>query len=95
MPFRTQPAQRMGTNRGRPTLNATIEHWKSQLVALPPGDRAELAHFLLTSLDPEEDDDAESARDEEAARRVKEIRSGQAVGRPVDELLAELREQFP
>jgi putative addiction module component (TIGR02574 family) len=75
-------------------MNSALEHWKTQLATLLPDERAELAHFLLSSIEPE-DDGAEAAWDAEASRRVKEIRSGQALGRPVDELLAELREQFP
>ncbi|MFI5460078.1 MAG: addiction module protein [Isosphaerales bacterium] len=75
-------------------MNSVIEQWKAQLVTLSNGDRAELAHFLLTSLHPE-DDDVEAAWDEEAGRRVEEIRSGRATGRPVDEFIAELRERYP
>jgi hypothetical protein len=32
---------------------------------------------------------------EEIARRVAEVRSGNAPGRPLDEVLAELRERYP
>jgi putative addiction module component (TIGR02574 family) len=75
-------------------MNSIIDHWKTQLAALAPGDRVELAHFLLSSLDPEVDG-VEAAWDLEALRRVEEIRSGQATGRPVDDLIAELRERYP
>jgi putative addiction module component (TIGR02574 family) len=75
-------------------MDSTIDRWKSQLATLPPGERAELAHFLLASLEPEEEG-AEAAWDAEASRRVAEIRSGRAPGRPLDELLDELREQYP
>ena len=70
-------------------MNANIAHWRAQLVHLSPSERAELAHFLLTSPEPE-DEDVETACDVEASRRVKEIRAGDVIGRPVDELLAEL-----
>ena len=75
-------------------MSSVLERWKTQLVALSPTERAELAHFLLSSLEPE-DDGAEAAWDAEASRRAKEIYSGQAPGRPVDDLLAELREHYP
>lgn len=75
-------------------MNTAIDHWKSQLIALSPSDRVELAHFLLSSLEPEEEG-VEAAWDAEAARRVGEIRSGRANGRPVDELITELRERYP
>jgi putative addiction module component (TIGR02574 family) len=83
--------------RDRPGTSATnpsLQEWKTHLSALRSSDRAELAHFLLASLEPEEDG-AEEAWDGEASRRVEEIRSGHAAGRPVDAFLAELREQFP
>jgi putative addiction module component (TIGR02574 family) len=75
-------------------MNTAIDHWKSQLIALSPSERVELAHFLLSSLEPE-DEGVETAWDAEASRRVEEIRSGGATGRPVDELIAELRERYP
>ena len=71
-----------------------LDTLKSQLSSLPASDRAELAHFLLTSLEPE-DEGVTAAWNAEIARRVALIRSGQAVGRPAQELFAELREQYP
>ena len=71
-------------------METVVEHLKDQLVALSPSEKAELAYFLLSSLDPGEDD-VEAAWDAEAARRVRDIRSGQAAGRPVDQLLDELQ----
>jgi putative addiction module component (TIGR02574 family) len=75
-------------------MNAVVEHLKDQMVVLSPRERAELAYFLLSSLDSDEVD-VEAAWDAEAARRVQEIHSGQAVGRPMDELIDELRERYP
>jgi putative addiction module component (TIGR02574 family) len=75
-------------------MSSVIDNWKTQLIIPPPGDRVELAHFLLASLEPE-DDGVEAAWDAEASRRAEDIRSGRAVGRPVDDLLAELRERYP
>jgi len=75
-------------------MSQAIEQLKSQASSLSTAERAELAHFLLTSLEPEEAGVEEAWRTE-IARRVAEIRSGHAVGRPVEELLAELRERYP
>ena len=77
-----------------PFMNSVIDHWKTRLIALPPSERVELAHFLLSSLEPD-DEGVEASWDAEASRRVAEIRSGRATGRPVDEFMAELRERYP
>jgi putative addiction module component (TIGR02574 family) len=75
-------------------MNPTVEHWKSQLAILPPEERAELADYLLSSLD-DEHEAIEAAWEEEASRRVAEIRSGKVVGRPAEELLDQLRRLYP
>ncbi len=75
-------------------MNPVIDHWKTALIALSPGDRVELAHFLLSSLEPD-DEGVEAAWDAEASRRADEVRAGSASGRPVDEFIAELRERYP
>jgi putative addiction module component (TIGR02574 family) len=75
-------------------MPGVVEQWKSQLELLSQQERAELAHFLLQGLEPE-DDGVEAAWSAEVARRVDQIRSGNAVGRPAEEVFTELREQFP
>jgi putative addiction module component (TIGR02574 family) len=75
-------------------MTEAAQQMRSQLGALPARDRAELAYFLLTSLEPEEEGVEEAWR-EEISRRMAEIRSGRAVGKPADQLFAELREQYP
>jgi putative addiction module component (TIGR02574 family) len=75
-------------------MTEAVENLKSQFAALSVPERADLAHFLLSNLEPE-DDDVEKAWQEEIARRVAEIRSGSATGRPVEEVLAELRRRYP
>ena len=66
---------------------------KSELAKLPIADRADIASFLLESLDREEDQ-SEAALDEELRRRLAEIESGQAVGKPAEEVLARLGARF-
>ena len=75
-------------------MTEIVEQLKSQASVLSTAERADLAYFLLTSLEPEEEGVEEAWR-EEIARRVAAIRNGQAVGRPVEEVLAELRERYP
>ena len=75
-------------------MSSGLEDWKAKLVQLPPRELAELAHFLLSSLDPE-GEGVEAAWNSEASRRVAVIRSGTARGRDADAFLAELRERYP
>ncbi|MHB1423617.1 MAG: addiction module protein [Gemmataceae bacterium] len=75
-------------------MTEAVEQLKSQVSTLSAAERADLAYFLLTSLEPEENGVEEAWR-KEIGRRVTEIRSGQAIGRPIDEVLAELRERYP
>lgn len=75
-------------------MTEAVEQLKSQVSTLSAAERAELAYFLLASLEPEEEG-AEEAWRKEIARRITEIRSGQAIGRPIEDVLAELRERYP
>jgi len=75
-------------------MTEVVEQLKSQVSNLSTAERADLAYFLLTSLEPEEEGVEEAWR-EEIARRVAAIRAGKAVGRPIEEVLAELRERYP
>ena len=61
-------------------MSETAQQLKPQLAALSSQDRAELASFLIDSLDEESDPDAEEAWDKELAARLQEIKSGNAVG---------------
>ena len=70
------------------------EELKSQLAQLSAQDRADLAHYLIHSLDDVVDPDAEAAWDRELARREVEIRSGTATGEPVETVLARIRESL-
>ncbi len=74
-------------------MSTALEQWKAQLNALSPGERTELAYYLLSTLEPA-DEAAEAAREAEASRRVREIREGRVVGRSADVLLDELRECY-
>lgn len=71
----------------------TVAQIKSHLGNLSQEDRAELAYFLLTSLEPEEPG-AAAAWDDEIARRAAEVRAGMAQGVPAETVFAELLERY-
>jgi putative addiction module component (TIGR02574 family) len=76
-------------------MPSAVEELKPALAQLSERDRADLAYYLLRSLDAEEDVDAEDAWEAELARREEDITSGRAVCEPIDEVLARLREKYP
>jgi putative addiction module component (TIGR02574 family) len=75
-------------------MTKVVEQLVLQARRLSPAERAELVYRLLNTLEPEEEG-AEEAWRAEIARRVAEIHSGQSVGRPLDEVLADLRARYP
>lgn len=74
-------------------MTEIAEQLKSQLSQLPKEDRAELAHFLIRSLDEEEDADTTAAWEAELTRRLEEIESGQVVGELAEDVFREMREK--
>jgi putative addiction module component (TIGR02574 family) len=75
-------------------MPATLDQLKADAMRLPTRERAELAKLLLSSLDPEAEE-VEAAWKAEVGRRVDEILSGRAAGKPAEQLFAELREAYP
>lgn len=75
-------------------MSQTTDQLKVELSRLPPDERAELAQFLIHTLDPCEDADAEAAWDEELTRRAEEIVNGKVEGIPADQVFRELREKY-
>jgi putative addiction module component (TIGR02574 family) len=72
----------------------SLERWKAELAGLSVQDRSELAHFLLESLDSTEDVNAETAWQAELEQRASDIKSRVAVGKPAEQVFAELREKY-
>lgn len=72
-------------------MSVTAEKIRTELTSLNEIERAELAHFLIQSLDRGEDANAETAWDAELARRAEEIKSGRAIGEPAEKVFSELR----
>jgi putative addiction module component (TIGR02574 family) len=75
-------------------MTETAEKLKLELAQLSSQDRAELASFLIHSLDEESEHDVESAWDIELTRRMQEINEGSASGQPAIQVFAELREKY-
>jgi putative addiction module component (TIGR02574 family) len=75
-------------------MTETAEKLKIELSQLSTKERAELAYFLIHSLDEEVDYDIEIAWDVELTRRMQEINSGVASGKPSNQVFIELREKY-
>jgi putative addiction module component (TIGR02574 family) len=75
-------------------MTETAERLKTELATLSLPERAELARYLIGSLDEEEDADAEAAWDAELQRRAAAIEGGRVVGKPAAQVFAELREKY-
>jgi len=74
-------------------MTVAAESLKTQAGELSSRERADLAYFLVTTLDGPAEEDAEQEVNLEIERRVAEIRGGMAIGRPVEDVLAELLEK--
>ena len=72
----------------------TIEKLKTQLGKLTSHQRAELADYLLHSLQEGEDVDADAAWEVELKRRVSDIESGNVSGKPAAQVLSELKAKY-
>lgn len=70
-----------------------FEKLKVELDKLPLEQRAELAQYLIRSLDEEEDEEAEQAWAAELDRRAAQIKNGEVKGKPAEQVFSELREK--
>src|SRR4051812_42552394 len=68
-----------------------IERLKVEVGQLPTAQRAELAHFLLLTLEDGEDEGAEAAWDVELQRRLADIQSRSVQGRLAEEVFARIQ----
>jgi uncharacterized protein with gpF-like domain len=73
-----------------------LEKLKLELSHLSTQKRAEIASFLIHSLDEntDQDQDIENAWDTELAQRTQEINSGSASGDLSDQVFGELRQKY-
>ena len=74
-------------------MSKTAQKLKAELSRLSPKDRAELAHYLLHSLD-ETDPEAQAAWDAELADRLNEIKGRKEKGEPAAKVFAKLRKKY-
>jgi hypothetical protein len=72
-------------------MSKIAEKLKLELSQLSVQERAELAHFLIHSLDEGIDDDVETAWDIELSFMLEDIQNGTAIGEPSSQLFCELR----
>ena len=75
-------------------MSETAEKLKLELSRLSTSERAEIAHFLIHSLDESTDDNVEAAWDIELNKRLEDIQQGTAKGEPLDKVFSELREKY-
>lgn len=75
-------------------MTASLQELKTTVAALPLTERAELAHFLLHTLEPEE----EGAAAEWLAlaeRRMADVHAGRVTGIPAAQVLESMRRPRP
>ena len=76
-------------------MTENAKRLKREVLQLPEADRAELARFLIESIDESEDPDVvEAAWGEELRRRVERIEQGKSRLRPAHQVLAEIRDKY-
>lgn len=73
---------------------ATVADLKQELARLSDGDRAELASFLITSLDGNSDEREPAEFDTELRRREQEVIAGTAQGTPAGEAMRHLTRKY-
>jgi putative addiction module component (TIGR02574 family) len=71
-------------------MTPVAEKLRTELTKLTDDERGELAYFLIQSLDPRTDEDAETAWDAELERRETEIRGGGTTGTPAEKVFADI-----
>ena len=74
-------------------MNASIEQLFDAALALPDGDRVELAEALLASLQPDDRPPFDESWREVIQRRSLELRAGQVTGIPWAEVKRQAREK--
>lgn len=75
-------------------MTETAEKLKLELAQLSIEDRAELAYFLIRSLENESDGDSESAWESELTQRMESIEDGTVVGESASRVISDLRAKY-
>lgn len=71
-------------------MTVVAEKLRTELTKLNDAERGELAHFLIQSLAPSSDENAETVWDSELECRADEIRNGRVIGVPADQVFSEI-----
>lgn len=72
----------------------TIEQLESEALKLPASSRADLAEKLVGSLHLDEDAGHRREWEEEAQRRLEDVRTGRVETIPGEQVFAEIRQMF-
>ena len=75
-------------------MNATLAELEQKAEQLSVEERAQLALFLLQSLEPADEGNIDEAWRVESERRLAQIESGEAQSVPGDEVLARVRRRL-
>lgn len=75
-------------------MSETAEKLKLELSQLSAKERAEIAYFLIHSLDENIDDNLENAWDMELTQRLDDIHRQTVIGEPSSQVFSELREKY-
>ena len=73
---------------------SAIQDIRNQAMDLSATERASLAHDLILSLDDPSAFDLSTEQEAEIQRRLRGVREGKAMGRPADEVLADIKAQY-
>ena len=76
-------------------MTEIAEKLKAELSQLVAEDRAELAYYLIRSLDDEDESDVQSAWEAELEQRWQEMATGAVAGVPAEVVFAEMRTKYP
>ena len=75
-------------------MSAMLDELKTTVSGLPLSERAELAHYLLHTLESS-DEGVEAEWLALANRRMEEVRAGQVAGIPAEQVMESLRRPRP
>jgi putative addiction module component (TIGR02574 family) len=76
-------------------MTEIAEKLKAELAQLAAEDRAELAYYLISSLDDADEGDVQSAWEAELEQRWQDMDSGAISGVPAEDVFAEMRKKYP
>jgi len=75
-------------------MAVALDELKEQCAGLDSRQRADLAYFLLHTLEEADEEGVAEAWRAETRRRMADIRAGREVGKSADQLFAETREKY-